>query len=125
MATATPPPIRLPVITWYKVYCAFMALLYLFVVVMGLVFLVLGLTQTRVGKSDFEMVLLGVLYGGLGFVFLVPYVVALFLRPRPWVWIFGMVLICIGMNSCCLLPACIPLLIFWIKPETKTYFGRK
>jgi hypothetical protein len=36
-----------------------------------------------------------------------------------------MVLICIGMNSCCLLPASIPLLIFWIKPETKTYFGRK
>jgi hypothetical protein len=33
------------------------------------------------------------------------------------------VIICLGMTSACFLPVCIPLLIFWIKPETKLYFG--
>jgi hypothetical protein len=30
----------------------------------------------------------------------------------------------IGMTSCCFLPFLIPLLIYWLKPETKAYFGR-
>jgi hypothetical protein len=28
------------------------------------------------------------------------------------------------MTSACFLPFCIPLLIFWLKPEAKHYFGR-
>jgi hypothetical protein len=28
------------------------------------------------------------------------------------------------MTSACFLPACIPLLIYWIKPDVKAYFGR-
>jgi hypothetical protein len=28
------------------------------------------------------------------------------------------------MTSVCCIPACVPLLIYWIKPETKAYFGR-
>jgi hypothetical protein len=48
-----------------------------------------------------------------------------FLLPaRPWVWIYDLVVICLGMTSACFLPATIPLLIFWIKPEVKAYFGR-
>jgi hypothetical protein len=43
---------------------------------------------------------------------------------RPWAWIFGLVLICIGLTSLCCLPVAIPLLLSWLKPETKSYFGR-
>jgi hypothetical protein len=28
----------------------------------------------------------------------------------------------LGMTSACTLPICIPLLIFWLKPETKAFF---
>ena len=47
-----------------------------------------------------------------------------FLPKKPWAWVYHLVLICIGMTSACCLPACIPLLIFWIKPDTKQFFGR-
>jgi len=48
----------------------------------------------------------------------------LFVQPRPWLWTYDLVIICMGLTSACLLPACIPLLISWMKPETKSYFGK-
>jgi MFS family permease len=44
------------------------------------------------------------------------------LPRRSWAWVFGLVLIVIGMGSMCCLPATVPLLIWWLKPETKAYF---
>jgi hypothetical protein len=38
------------------------------------------------------------------------------------VWIYGIVLIALGMTSACFVPACIPLLIYWLKPDAKSYF---
>ena len=48
----------------------------------------------------------------------------IFLKPRPWVWIFSFAMICLGMTSACFLPACIPMLIFWIRKDVKEYYGR-
>ncbi len=49
-----------------------------------------------------------------------------FIFPRkPWVWIYNIVIIAIGLTSCCCIPACVPLLIYWLKPETKVWFGRE
>ncbi|MGB7159266.1 MAG: hypothetical protein WBD40_14450 [Tepidisphaeraceae bacterium] len=50
--------------------------------------------------------------------------VAPFLPRRPWVWIYDLVLICLGLTSICCMPATIPLLIFWLKPEAKAWFGK-
>lgn len=47
-----------------------------------------------------------------------------FLPRKPWVWVYDLVIICLGMNSCCLLPASVALLIFWIKPDVKLWFNR-
>ena len=47
----------------------------------------------------------------------------LFMPREKWVWIFDLVLICFGFTTCCLIPACIPLLIFWLKPEAKAWFN--
>ena len=54
---------------------------------------------------------------------LVVFAVAPFLPRRKWVWIYDLVVICLGMTSCCTLPVCIALLIFWIRPETRQFFG--
>lgn len=43
--------------------------------------------------------------------------------PDAALWKLGLVLICLGMATCCL-PACLPLLIAWVKPDTQEYFRR-
>ena len=68
--------------------------------------------------------ILGGIMAGLCFAFGVPFAIAPFLPRRSWVWIYDVVLICFGMTSICSMPAAIPLLIFWFKPETQAYFGR-
>jgi hypothetical protein len=67
---------------------------------------------------------MGVIFVVMGLFFAVPCAAAVFLPPVPWAWIYHLVLICVGMTSVCCIPVCVPLLIFWIRPETKAYFGR-
>jgi len=49
--------------------------------------------------------------------------VGLLAPRRKWGWVYALVVICLGLTSCCTMPACIPLLIFWLKPETKAYYN--
>ena len=57
-------------------------------------------------------------------VFMVPHAIALFAGRAKWVYTLAVVLIGVSMlwNSCCL-PITIPLLIVWMKPETKKWYG--
>jgi len=117
----TPVP---PVYTWYKVYCAAMAVMYLFVAIVGVLFLAGVSFMPAQDQDKLAGLIVGPMYIIMGLAFMVPFILALFLSPKPWVWIYGLVLICLGMTSCCCLPASIPLLIYWIKPDVKLYFGR-
>ena len=113
---ATPPVYR-----WFIVYCILMALLYLITAAMGIVFM---FVEPDREMSAAEAKIMGGVFLILGLVFFVPYALAPFLPRKSWVWVFGLVLICIGLTSMCCLPACIPLLIYWIKPEMKEFYGR-
>ena len=110
-----------PVHTWFVVYCILMALLYLSLIPMGIMFL---LIQPDQDMSEMEARVMGIAFIIVGPVFSVPYAVAPFLPRKSWVWVLGLVLICIGLTSACCLPVCIPLLIYWLKPEMKTFYGR-
>ena len=110
------------VYNWFVVYCIFMALLYLAVAAMGIGFM---FSEPDPEMSAAEAKMMGGLFIILGLMFFVPYAVAPFLPRKSWVWVFGLVLICIGLTSACCLPACIPLLIFWSKPEMKQFYGRQ
>jgi hypothetical protein len=66
----------------------------------------------------------GAVIAFLGFALAGAFVAALFLPPKPWVWVYHLVLICLGLSSVCCLPVCIPLLIQWLKPDVRTHFGR-
>ena len=110
------------VMTWYKVYCVLMALLYLACVAAG-VFLIIAAPADRDMSAE-EARLLGGIMLFMGIALAIPFVVGAFLPRKPWAWVFGLVLICIGLTSVCCMPVTIPLLIHWIKPETKFYFGR-
>ena len=123
MSLFTEQPAKPTVWTWYVVYCVAMAILYLFVIGAGIFFLL----ADPVWLEEDAMLLRveGALFLGLGLVLMVIFAIAPFLPKKPWVWIYGIVLIGLGMTSACCLPATIPLLIFWIKPETQQFFGRK
>lgn len=114
---------------WFRIYSLFLAVIYLLCVIGGILMAGIGAYHLSNGirlKDDTEvvMVISGVIMLVLGFILMIPFAAAPFLPRRPWVWTLGIVLIGIGMTSACFLPVCIPLLIYWLKPETKAVFGR-
>jgi len=108
------------VVTWFKVYAAAMAVLYLFVIALGGLFLI---NPEWLDEESFEARMMGVICIGMGIPLAAIFAAALFLPRRPWVWIYDLVLIAIGFMSCCILPFSVALLIFWLKPEVKAYFN--
>lgn len=123
MFDSPPPSAKVPaVVIWFKVYCGFLAVIYAVVSLVGLPFLLIDPQELEMEPIAARFI--GVLFLGLGLVLLVLSLLPLFLAPRPWVWIYDLVLICLGMTSACFLFFSIPLLIFWLRPEVKQYFGR-
>ena len=121
--------IRRPsVVVWYKVYCAFMAVAYFLfsVYIAFLIWLPKDQIASQGQVADKVVFALEHLWGGLltGTLMLsLLFVVALFLPRRGWVWVYGIVAICVGLPNCCCLPLSIPVLVLWFRPETKQYFG--
>jgi hypothetical protein len=110
-------------IVWFKVYAGLMLLSGVMMFALGVVLIVipsLSLGARHVGLTEAVM---GIIYAGWGTIVSVPYLVALFVKPKGWVWTFDMVLIAFGMLNCYCWPLSIPLLIAWTKPEIKAYFG--
>jgi predicted membrane channel-forming protein YqfA (hemolysin III family) len=121
----SPPsvPITRPtLVRWFYVYCGVLCVIYLAVAACSLPFFLIEPSELDMGKT--EAVFVGVMMLVMGLVFFVLFLMPFFLPQRPWVWVFDLVLICIGMTSACFLLACVPLLLFWLKPETKAWFGK-
>ena len=114
--------LRPQVIKWFRVYCWVLCVLYLAVASYSLVFFLSDPAELGMSRAVAYAVGVGLLSMGLGL--LVASLLPLVLRPQPWLWTYDLVIICLGMTSACFLPACIPLLIFWLKPEAKRYFGK-
>ena len=121
-AALLPPRPRPEFLVWYHVYCAVMAVMYLAVIGLGVFFLLVD--PEFLDMPAFPARLMGVAYAAMGAVLAGLFGAAPFLPPKRWTWIYGIVCIGIGLSSPCCMPASIPLLIYWIKPETKAYFGR-
>lgn len=98
-----------------------MALLNLGAAIVGVVFL---FAEPDREMSELEASIMGFVFLVFGVAFAVVYAAGPFLPRQSWVWVFGLVLICLGLTSACCLPVCIPLLIHWLKPEMKEFYGR-
>lgn len=112
------------VLLWYRLYCGAMAFLYFLCILGGAALL---LFHQTLGAEDPETPpLLWAIYGaillGMGLLLGGAYVAAFFLPRTRWAWIYHLVMIAIGLTSCCCMLASIPLLIFWIRPETQEWF---
>ena len=114
---AAPARGRPPIWRWYVALCAGAALLYLGIGLVGVAsFFVPELAGDPV--EDAALAVLGLL--------LFPVcAVGAFVPRRPWAWTYGLTAIIVAMLTCCTLPAAIPVLIAWLKPETKAAFGRR
>jgi hypothetical protein len=109
---------------WFVIYCILLCIACLFWLGVGLFMLIAG--PHLGGEADqLPMRLAGVIYLLMGFVVLIPTAVGPFLPAKPWAWVYGLVLIAIGFTSCCCIPFSVPLLVYWIKPETRAHFGRE
>lgn len=71
-----------------------------------------------------ELLIQGFVFAAMGAIFTAAFLASFFLPRRPWAWVYNLVLISVGLTSCCCIPAAIPLLIFWIKPEVKGFFSK-
>ena len=115
------------VVTWFRIYCGALALVYLALLVGGIAFLFFGAFADHLESEEMPRAFL-VGYAAvlmvLGAVFAAAFAYGAFLPPRPWAWIYGIVLIAVGFTSACCLPFSVALLIFWLKPEAKAWFGR-
>lgn len=114
---------RPPVIVWFRVYAATMALVQLVAVAM----VVLRMWQRTnadvyVRDRDADVVLLVLL---LVFLFFLGFfVVATFVPYKPWGWSVGLVAIGLGCSGIVGMIICVPMLLYWLKPITKAAFGR-
>jgi hypothetical protein len=114
------PGDRPPQYWLYQLYCGLMAALYLLAAALG-VFLIYVSSEFE-GQERIEAFIYGVVFMMFCPIFAMAHAVGPFLPARRWAWIYAVVLIGLGLNSCCTWPLSIPLLLVWIKKETQAYF---
>ena len=117
---AAPSPRQPGVVLWFKVYLVLNALMY--IAVAGLLGAIALLAPDFLEEELGPAVLL-LAIAGFCVLLAIVYLVALFFPLRQWAWVYDLVLICLGFTGCLTLPFSIALLIFWIKPEVKNWFG--
>lgn len=122
------------VVVWFKVYCWLWTVLGLAAILLVLYphFSSSETYDINMVLVDFDsswveigvMSLLEILIMGFGLAMLAVTLPGICLKPRPWVWVYNLMLICFGITTGWFVPLCIPLLLFWVKKGTKAYYGR-
>lgn len=116
-----------PVIMWYRAYCLLATVLAVGgVAIAGARVLfhthidlpktpdLPGMDDVNVGTQSLLLMAISILYFGIN-------LTALLLPRRPWAWLYHLVNIALGLGNI----IAIPLLVFWLKPETQIYYGRE
>jgi hypothetical protein len=109
---------------YFRIYAVVMLLMLLGVFGVGLYGMVGPLLRGSSGPAATGEWVFGLFATGISFLIMVPHAIVLFAGRARWAYTLGIVLIGLNMlwNTCCL-PITIPLLIAWMKPETKRWFG--
>ncbi len=118
------PPTTPAVVTWFRVYAAVMTFIYMLLLVVAVLMLIFAPSLADEDNSEEVLLIQGTVFAIISLPLGGMFIIGAFMPLKPWAWIYGIVLIGLGMTSCCCLPATIPLLVFWIKPNTQAYFGR-
>lgn len=108
---------------WYRVYCSLLTITYIVLLIIGIVGVFAAFDES--GQEQQDILVGSLIFIIPGIIFGLMYLVGVVLPAKPYSWIYGIVLIGLGMTSCVFIPLMIPLLIFWMKPETQAFFERK
>jgi hypothetical protein len=109
------------VVTWYRVYAVFMCLVYLLCFCGGILLAMFAGEIAENQSEEFGLMVQGIVMAVIGVPFAGMYLFGLFTSRSKFGWIWGIVLIAIGLTSCCTLPVTIPLLIYWLKDDNKAW----
>lgn len=126
MSSGSPPP----VVFWFKVYSGLLLWIYIACIGFGMAMVQFpelfidtsAPTGSNLPSGPDEAYLQGMIYAIGGAVFLVAFAVSFLLGRGKFAWTYNLVLICLGLTSCCCLPTNIPLLIYWIRADCKRWY---
>jgi hypothetical protein len=110
------------VVTWFRIYCGFLCFIYFAVAAASFIFFFTSPADLEMSAAGARII--GALLLLTGLALFAACLIPFLFSPRSWLWTYDLVIICLGMTSACFLPVCIPLLIYWLKPETKKYFEK-
>lgn len=113
-------PLGSKVFAWYRIFCGLVALTSLVPALIGLL-AIINNGSNPTPKEQNDAIEGGIILIVYGLFYFIPFILALVLPRKPGHWIFGMVLIALSSISCIFLPFAIPLLFYWVKPETRAY----
>ncbi|MGY8642773.1 MAG: hypothetical protein ACKVJU_16965 [Verrucomicrobiales bacterium] len=107
---------------WFRIY---MGVSFVFLILLAIFCFAVPFIPFPDMTADDKMMakIMGPTYGVAMIISMGIFGVSLFTKPKPWTWVYNLVVICLGLTSCSMI-FCIPLLIFWLKPECKNYYGR-
>ena len=107
---------------WYRMLCSVIIVSGIFWASIGGLAIIGSFDETGREASDaFTGGVFFLLSGGIPALL---FLLGVLFPPRSWSWIFGILLLVLALLSCIFSPFAIALLIFWMKPETQTFFGR-
>jgi hypothetical protein len=109
------------VVVWARVYAIAFAVMYLLTTGGGAA--ILYVAGDLHGHEGTEAMIEGIVMLVLGPVLMALSIVAAAAPRKKWGWIVNLVIMGLGCTSCLCWPASIPLLIFWLKPEAKRWYG--
>jgi len=107
----------------YIVYSISMAVLYVACVVGGVMCLGNANSFADTDEDRFSMMFLGGVLIVIGLPLSIIFGIVPLLPRKKWCWIYGIVLISIGLTSACTILPAILLLVFWLQTPAKRYFG--
>jgi hypothetical protein len=109
---------------YFRLYAALMLVVCALFFLFGMFQLVKTASASGSSPPDIEdWIAAGVLMT-VGIVGAIPYVIPLFAGRKAWVHTLGTIAIALPMTSMCCLPIAVPVLLVWLKPETRRYFDQ-
>ena len=125
--SSSPPPRSTPgAWIFYLVYCVFMVLIYALLTGLGVMFMAFAENMAKADKEvddPIVFVIMGGVFFAFGLVFLLAFAAGPLVPRNRFGWIYGIVLIALGLMNGCTLIFSIPLLIFWLQKDIKQYYG--
>jgi hypothetical protein len=109
-------------VMWFRIYAGALAVTYALTAVLGALMVLFGDNMPR-HHQDLPAKLEGVLYMVVAVPLCALFAVGVPSSRARWRWAFGFVLLAIGTMSCCCLPVVIPIMVMWLKPDVKEWFG--